>query len=69
MLAGIGVVDKWIALRSVDELEVLRARLAVDGLGLGGHDGGGKTIRTPTLSAHIVLPKLEIRTRGRRYAC
>ena len=31
MLAGLWVVDEWVVLRPMDELEVLCARLAKDG--------------------------------------
>jgi hypothetical protein len=40
MLACFGVMDKRIALRSVNELEVLRARLPEDRLAFGRHGKG-----------------------------
>lgn len=40
MLTGLWVVDERVSLRAMDELEVLCARLAKNGLGFWRHDVG-----------------------------
>lgn len=46
---GVWVVDERVSLRAVDELEVLGAWLAVDGLGHGGGGGGKKRVQQPMI--------------------